>query len=322
MKSESKFALLRITFGCVWAIDAWFKWQPAFLNGLVDILKSMLSGQQVWVQAWINLWIHIVNFNPHLFAVLIAVTETIIAFCLIFGFFTRLGLAISVIFSLLIWSIAEGFGGPYIAGSTDIGCAIIYAFVAIALWLGVSWRMYSIDSLLQKKYPTFFLWKDIAPIQQDKKDHITSGLLFIVIVLVSIILAGHTPITSPQAMGPGAMAPQGMILKTYDLKSSDPIPTVDFDITRDPVGMGGWDVHIITTNFTFTPQNVNQPPVPDQGHVHIYVDDTMYVVYGPWYHLDDLSAGSHVITVSLFANDHSIFSKDGNYIEVKKTITQ
>ena len=129
MKSERKFAFLRIAFGCVWAIDAWFKWQPAFLNGLIDMLKSMLDGQPLWVQTWINFWIHIIGFNPHLFAVMVALVETAIALGLIFGFLTRTALVVSIIFSVLLWSIGEGFGGPYVAGSTDIGCAIIYAFV-------------------------------------------------------------------------------------------------------------------------------------------------------------------------------------------------
>ncbi len=324
MKSERKFALLRIAFGCAWAIDAWFKWQPAFLGGLVDMLKSMLDGQPAWVQAWINLWIHFISFNPHLFAVAIALVETAIAFGLIFGFLTRFILCGSILFSILLWSIAEGFGGPYVAGSTDIGCAIIYAFMAMSLLLGTSWRAYSFDSFLQKKYPKFFLWKDNGnvKIHEDKKDNFIKGLLLVVIVLGSIVLASHVPQPAPPDMGPGAMAPAGMVLKTYNIESSDSVPTVDFTITRDPVSMGGWDVHILTTNFTFTPQNVNGTPVADQGHVHLYVDNAMYVVYGPWYHLDDLSPGQHVITVALVANDHSIFEKNGQYIEAKKTINQ
>ena len=39
-----------------------------------------------------------------------------------------------VFFSLLVWSVGEAFGGPYAAGSTDIGTAIIYAFVFAALY--------------------------------------------------------------------------------------------------------------------------------------------------------------------------------------------
>jgi thiosulfate dehydrogenase [quinone] large subunit len=37
--------------------------------------------------------------------------------------------------ALVIWSTAEGFGGPYAAGSTDIGAAIIYVLVFVALFL-------------------------------------------------------------------------------------------------------------------------------------------------------------------------------------------
>ncbi len=37
--------------------------------------------------------------------------------------------------TLVIWSTAEGFGGPYKAGSADIGTAIIYSFVFAALFL-------------------------------------------------------------------------------------------------------------------------------------------------------------------------------------------
>lgn len=29
-------ALLRVAFGLIWAIDAWFKWQPGFLSSFID----------------------------------------------------------------------------------------------------------------------------------------------------------------------------------------------------------------------------------------------------------------------------------------------
>ena len=118
------------------------------------------------------------------------------------------------------------------------------------------------------------------------------------------------------------MAPMGMVVKTYPVDPSGPIPTVSFDITADPPAMGGWDVHASTTNFTFTPQNVNQAPVPNQGHIHIYVDGTLSVSYSPWYHLGTLAPGQHIITVALATNDHSIFTLNGNYIQAEKTITQ
>jgi nitrite reductase (NO-forming) len=51
----------------------------------------------------------------------------------ILGFARKLTYLSAIVFSLLIWSTAEGFGGPYTAGSSDIGTAIIYALVFAAL---------------------------------------------------------------------------------------------------------------------------------------------------------------------------------------------
>ncbi len=210
MKSEKRFAYLRIAFGFVWAIDAWFKWQPAFLNGLSGMLSSMADGQPAWAKAWIELWVHIVNINPHLFAILVALIETYIALSLIFGFFTRITLIGSIIFSLLLWSIGEGFGGPYMAGSTDIGCAIIYAFVATALWIGMAWKAFSIDARFAKtnNSPT--------EVSDNNNYSVIKFLILVIVVLVSILFTDHSPAPSSTTIsmhsdqsagtGPGAMA--------------------------------------------------------------------------------------------------------------------
>ncbi|MHB8660405.1 MAG: hypothetical protein ACYC75_00480 [Minisyncoccota bacterium] len=148
---DKSFAVLRIIFGGVWAIDAFFKWQPAFLNNFTDYLTQGAQDQPAPVQAWINLWIHGVSVDPHLFGVIVAVAETAITIGLIFGLFTKVAMAGGIAMVLVIWSTAEGFGGPYMAGSTDIGAAIIYAIVFIALWIGKSWRCFSIDSWLKNR---------------------------------------------------------------------------------------------------------------------------------------------------------------------------
>lgn len=155
---DRSFAILRIIFGGVWLIDAWFKWSPAFINNLTDYLTEGAQGQPALVQAWIHLWVQGVSVDPHLFAIIVAIAETAIAIGLLFGLFTEIAIIGGVLMALVIWSTAEGFGGPYAAGSTDIGAAIIYAIVFIALWLGKCWRQYSIDSVLRKKIP-FLYWR-------------------------------------------------------------------------------------------------------------------------------------------------------------------
>jgi hypothetical protein len=54
---------------------------------------------------------------------------------LIFGIFSHLTEVVGVLLALVICTTAQGFGGPYIPGSTDIGAALIYVLVFVALFL-------------------------------------------------------------------------------------------------------------------------------------------------------------------------------------------
>jgi nitrite reductase (NO-forming) len=149
-------AILRVIFGLMWAIDAAFKWQPAFKSGFLDQIKSAADGQPHWLHGWFNFWIHLLSHNPHLFAMLVMVTETLVALALIFGVARRTTYLAAAIFSLLIWSVAEGFGGPYSATSTDIGTGIVYAVVFFSLY-GLdrlaSRSSWSLDNYIAKRLP-------------------------------------------------------------------------------------------------------------------------------------------------------------------------
>lgn len=144
--NKKSFAYLRIAFGAVWAVNAYFKWQPAFIFNFSDSVAEAIIGQPGIIQAWISAWANIIALNAQYFAIMTAVTETVIAIGLIFGIFTRYTIYLGIIFSLAIWTTAEGFGGPYNGSSTDIGAAIIYVFVFVALLLGKSWEEYGWDA--------------------------------------------------------------------------------------------------------------------------------------------------------------------------------
>ncbi len=147
MTQEKGFALLRIGFGILWAFDAWLKWQPSFLNGFANQVTIAVGGQPAWIVGWIQMWGIIVSPHAYAWGILVAVLQTAIAIGLIFGICTRSTLIVGIILSLLIWTVPEGFGGPYAPGATDPGAAIIYIFVFVALWLGMSWKAYSIDAI-------------------------------------------------------------------------------------------------------------------------------------------------------------------------------
>ena len=45
-------AFLRIAFGLIWAIDAWFKWQPGFISSFTDQITKAKQDQPQGVQSW------------------------------------------------------------------------------------------------------------------------------------------------------------------------------------------------------------------------------------------------------------------------------
>lgn len=143
--------ILRIAFGVVWAIDAWFKWQPKFINGFTDYLSGAKDGQPRLVKDWIDFWVKIVKVDPHVFAHLVAIGETAVAIGLILGVFSNLSYIVGGFLAAVIWTTAEGFGGPYKAGSTDIGAAIIYVIVFAGLFLACAGRYLGLDERLGRK---------------------------------------------------------------------------------------------------------------------------------------------------------------------------
>jgi uncharacterized membrane protein YphA (DoxX/SURF4 family) len=156
-------AWMRIAFGLVWCIDANFKWQPAFADNFIGYIKETLDGQPAIIQSWLNLWIKIVSVNPHLFARLVALGESAIAVGLLLGLFSNLAYAGGALLSFVIWAVPEGFGGPYAAGSTDIGAGIIYVFVFAGLFLLSAGQYYGLDKTIRNKLGR---WKFMASAPQ------------------------------------------------------------------------------------------------------------------------------------------------------------
>jgi thiosulfate dehydrogenase (quinone) large subunit len=140
--------VLRIVFGLVWAVDAWFKWQPDFINKFADNLSGAQDGQPWLIHHWIGFWISTVGIDPHVFAHLVAVGETAIAVGLLLGIFSNLNYVVGILLSLIIWTTAEGFGGPYSASSTDIGAAVIYPLVFAGLYLSSAGLYLGLDGKL------------------------------------------------------------------------------------------------------------------------------------------------------------------------------
>src|SRR5438445_12860048 len=114
---------LRVIFGLFWAADAYLKWS-LIAQGIDyrDLVSSAAQGQPSTVASWIRFWADIANSTPG-FPYVIATAETVIAIFIIIGLFTKLTSLAGIVFSFLIWSTAEAFGGVFTPGATDIGTA-------------------------------------------------------------------------------------------------------------------------------------------------------------------------------------------------------
>src|ERR1700676_1770896 len=127
---------LRVVFGLVWLVDAFFKWQPGFRSNFAAVIQGMANTQPGGVRAWFQFWAFIATNTGHLLADLTAVSETTIAVALILGVARRPLYVLGALYALFVWAVGEGFGGPYALGtSTDVGAALIYTLVFACLFI-------------------------------------------------------------------------------------------------------------------------------------------------------------------------------------------
>jgi nitrite reductase (NO-forming) len=150
----------RIAFGLIWLIDAVLKWLPGFRSTYVSAVSGVAQGQPGWLKWWFDFWVKLQTPRPSFFAYLVAVLETLVALAIIFGFARKLTYVMSAVFGVVIWAVAEGFGGPYGQGASDIGTAIIYAVVSMGLltlcyYVGAS--RFSVDYYLERRFSWW--WK-------------------------------------------------------------------------------------------------------------------------------------------------------------------
>ncbi len=162
---------VRIAFGVVWLVDATLKWRPGFRSGYFDLVTEGADGQPAWLKPWFHFWIHLMAPRATFFAYLVTVTETLIALALILGFARKLTYVAGIAFSLLVWATAEGFGGPYTSGASDIGTAIIYALVfgsLLVLNAQSGPARYSLDALIERRVSW---WYRIAEVGHRAERH-------------------------------------------------------------------------------------------------------------------------------------------------------
>lgn len=205
---------LRVAFGIIWIVGAGLTFSGDFAAHYVGYLHNAAHGQPAWAAWWFAMWIALVTPHAGLFVWLTRIAETALALALIFGFARKTTYILGLLFSLLIWSTAEGFGGPYSVGVTNIGAALSYVLIFVALII-VNYRvgpsLYSVDYLIERHWPA---WRRIAEwnVAAEPNDaarlpwRVQAPALAGIVVLVALLLAGLQSATNVKSASPAAAA--------------------------------------------------------------------------------------------------------------------
>jgi nitrite reductase (NO-forming) len=155
---------LRILFGAVWAANAALKWFPAFGAGFLGMLTDVSQGQPAFLKPWFNLVTAVASDGrATILAAGAAGLETYLAVALLTGFARKTTYLIGAFYTAVLWATAEGFGGPYVPGtSTDVGAAIIYTLLFALLLVhdaGGGTSRLSVDAIIERRVPA---WRRVA----------------------------------------------------------------------------------------------------------------------------------------------------------------
>jgi len=165
-----------LVFGILWAYDGFFK----FWNNLYIYMPSAIqgagAGQPAFLNGWFSFWYHLIAWNPMLFTWTTGFFELSLGFALIAGFARKIAYFGGILLAFLIWSVPEGFGGPYGAGSLVTGAANVYAIsllLLIALNATFGPDIYTLDAVIEKKHAW---WESIAEVRVSRRSRKESYL--------------------------------------------------------------------------------------------------------------------------------------------------
>jgi hypothetical protein len=130
---------LQVALGLVWLVDAGLQYQPYMFGGtfVTQTLEPAAAGNPYIVEhpaLWADhFMLHHIAFYNALFATL----QLVIALAILFRPTVRVGLGVSVVWSLAVWWLAEGIGGITNNASPVMGApgaVLVYALIALLVW--------------------------------------------------------------------------------------------------------------------------------------------------------------------------------------------
>jgi hypothetical protein len=130
---------LQLTLGLIWLVDAVLQYQPYMFRRefVTQTLEPAAVGTPYLVEhpsLWADRFMlpHIAVYNA-----LFATIQLVIALAIFYRPLLKVGLAVSIVWALGIWWLAEGIGGITLGASPEVGApgaAVLYAVIAFLVW--------------------------------------------------------------------------------------------------------------------------------------------------------------------------------------------
>lgn len=152
-----------------------------------------------------------------------------------------------------------------------------------------------------------------APIRYHKSTLLRSvfAIVNFIILFGILIFPYHKLATQAHAKSMAARA--ALMHPKFEIPRGAPVPSVMIHAEKDT--MGGWNIHLMTKNFEFTPEKAGLDDILGQGHAHLYVNGKKVArVYGNWFHTT-LVKGINKIKVTLNTNSHKDYYSEGKPVE-------
>jgi uncharacterized membrane protein YphA (DoxX/SURF4 family) len=153
-----RVAMLRILVGAVWATDATLKFLPRAPPELAYWLVVGSGQDQPSLSWWFSYWEGTIAASPTLWWYGTGALEALLAMALLLGFARRFAYLGGFLLSLALWAIPEGFGGPYLPSTTDVGAGLLYALVFLMLLQMDSVSgpaRFAVDSSIGRRWPAW-----------------------------------------------------------------------------------------------------------------------------------------------------------------------
>ena len=105
--------------------------------------------------------------------------------------------------------------------------------------------------------------------------------------------------------------------------SQEVAPKASLKIKKDPTG--GFNVHVLSSNFVWRPESASREHVVGEGHAHVYLDGRKIMrIYNEWFHLNTYQfatrAGEQIVSIEFVGNDHAPYTIQGNPVGLEQII--